>query len=93
MKKKLLIISMFYLLILAERISSVLSLIAFICSLFCYIYWFDYKIILFQIMTGMLAMCCYKAAAMDETRLDAIIENISRRISTGDSEIRKEGQK
>ena len=57
-KKKLLTIAMFYLLILVERLSSDISTAAFVCSLFCYFYDFDFRIILFQVMTGMLATSC-----------------------------------
>ena len=79
-KKKLLTIAMFYLLILVERISSVVSTAAFVCSLFCYFYDFDLRIVLFQVMTGMLAMCCWKAASMDEQRLDDSIENVTEKL-------------
>ena len=79
-KKKLLTIAMFYLLILAERLSSVFSTAAFVCSLFCYFYDFDFRIVLFQVMTGMLAMCCWKAASMDEQRLDDSIENVTEKL-------------
>ena len=80
MKKKLLTIALFYLLILVERLSSVISLVAFICSMICYFYDFDFRIILFQVMTGMLAMCCWKAASMDEQRLDDSIENVTEKL-------------
>ena len=80
MKKKLLTIALFYLLILVERLSSVISLVAFICSMICYFYDFDFRIVLFQVMTGMLAMCCWKAASMDEQRLDDSIENVTEKL-------------
>ena len=93
MKKKLLTIAMFYLLILVERLSAVISLVAFICSMICYFYDFDFRIILFQIMTGMLAMCCWKAASMDEQRLDDTIENVTRRLGIAAENEREEDQK
>ena len=92
-KKKLLARAMFYLLILEERLSSVISMAAFVCSMFCYFYDFDFRIILFQIMTGMLAMCCWKAASMDEQRLDDTIENVTRRLGIAAENERKEDQK
>ena len=92
-KKKLLTIAMFYLLILVERLSSVISLVAFICSMICYFYDFDFRIILFQVMTGMLAMCCWKASLMDEERLDNSIEKVTRNLGIISAEIRKEDQK
>ena len=92
-KKKLLTIAMFYLLILVERLSSVISLVAFICSMICYFYDFDFRIILFQVMTGMLAMCCWKASLMDEERLDSSIEKVTRNLGIISAEIRKEDQK
>ena len=93
MKKKLLTIALFYLLILVERLSSVISLVAFICSMICYFYDFDFRIILFQVMTGMLAMCCRKASLMDEERLDSSIEKVTRNLGIISAEIRKEDQK
>ena len=93
MKKKLLTIAMFYLLILVERLSAVISLVAFICSMICYFYDFDFRIILFQVMTGMLAMCCRKASLMDEERLDNSIEKVTRNLGIISAEIRKEDQK
>ena len=84
---------MFYLLILVERLSSVISMAAFVCSMFCYFYDFDFRIILFQIMTGMLAMCCWKAASMDEQRLDDTIENVTRRLGIAAENERMEDQK
>lgn len=93
MKKKLLTIALFYLLILVERLSSVISLVAFICSMICYFYDFDFRIILFQVMTGMLAMCCWKASLMDEERLDSSIEKVTRNLGIISAEIRKEDQK
>ena len=93
MKKKLLTIAMFYLLILVERLSAVISLVAFICSMICYFYDFDFRIILFQVMTGMLAMCCWKASLMDEERLDSSIEKVTRNLGIISAEIRKEDQK
>ena len=93
MKKKLLTIALFYLLILVERLSSVISLVAFICSMICYFYDFDFRIILFQVMTGMLAMCCRKASLMDEERLDNSIEKVTRNLGIISAEIRKEDQK
>ena len=92
-KKKLLTIAMFYLLILAERLSSVVSTAAFVCSLFCYFYDFDFRIVLFQVMTGMLAMCCWKASLMDEERLDNSIEKVTRNLGIISTEIRKEDEK
>ena len=92
-KKKLLTIAMFYLLILVERLSSVISMAAFVCSMFCYFYDFDFRIILFQVMTGMLAMCCWKASLMDEERLDSSIEKVTRNLGIISAEIRKEDQK
>lgn len=92
-KKKLLTIAMFYLLILVERLSSVISTAAFVCSMFCYFYDFDFRIVLFQVMTGMLAMCCWKAASMDEQRLDDSIEKVTRNLGIISAEIRKEDQK
>ena len=92
-KKKLLTIAMFYLLILVERLSAVISLVAFICSMICYFYDFDFRIILFQVMTGMLAMCCWKASLMDEERLDSSIEKVTRNLGIISAEIRKEDQK
>ena len=94
MKKKLLTIAMFYLLILVERLSAVISLVAFICSMICYFYDFDFRIILFQVMTGMLAMCCRKASLMDEKRLDNSIENVTEKLGIIAAENeRKEDQK
>lgn len=93
MKKKLLTIALFYLLILVERLSAVISLVAFICSMICYFYDFDFRIILFQVMTGMLAMCCWKASLMDEERLDNSIEKVTRNLGIISAEIRKEDQK
>ena len=93
MKKKLLTIALFYLLILVERLSSVISLVAFICSMICYFYDFDFRIILFQVMTGMLSMCCWKASLMDEERLDSSIEKVTRNLGIISAEIRKEDQK
>lgn len=93
MKKKLLTIALFYLLILVERLSAVISLVAFICSMICYFYDFDFRIILFQVMTGMLAMCCWKASLMDEERLDSSIEKVTRNLGIISAEIRKEDQK
>ena len=94
MKKKLLTIALFYLLILVERLSSVILLVAFICSMICYFYDFDFRIILFQVMTGMLAMCCWKAASMDEQRLDDSIENVTEKLGIFAAENkRKEDQK
>ena len=93
MKKKLLTIALFYLLILVERLSAVISLVAFICSMICYFYDFDFRIILFQVMTGMLAMCCRKASLMDEERLDNSIEKVTRNLGIISAEIRKEDQK
>ena len=94
MKKKLLTIALFYLLILVERLSSVISLVAFICSMICYFYDFDFRIILFQVMTGMLAMCCRKASLMDEERLDNSIENVTEKLGIIAAENeRKEDQK
>ena len=93
MKKKLLTIALFYLLILVERLSSVILLVAFICSMICYFYDFDFRIILFQVMTGMLAMCCWKASLMDEERLDSSIEKVTRNLGIISAEIRKEDQK
>ena len=93
MKKKLLTIALFYLLILVERLSAVISLVAFICSMICYFYDFDFRIILFQVMTGMLAMCCWKASLMDEERLDNSIEKVTRNLGIISTEIRKEDQK
>ena len=93
MKKKLLTIALFYLLILVERLSSVILLVAFICSMICYFYDFDFRIILFQVMTGMLAMCCWKASLMDEEPLDSSIEKVTRNLGIISAEIRKEDQK
>ena len=93
MKKKLLTIALIYLLILVERLSAVISLVAFICSMICYFYDFDFRIILFQVMTGMLAMCCRKASLMDEKRLDNSIEKVTRNLGIISAEIRKEDQK
>ena len=93
MKKKLLTIALIYLLILVERLSAVISLVAFICSMICYFYDFDFRIILFQVMTGMLAMCCRKASLMDEERLDNSIEKVTRKLGIISAEIRKEDQK
>lgn len=93
MKKKLLTIALIYLLILVERLSAVISLVAFICSMICYFYDFDFRIILFQVMTGMLAMCCRKASLMDEERLDNSIEKVTRNLGIISAEIRKEDQK
>ena len=93
MKKKLLTIALIYLLILVERLSAVISLVAFICSMICYFYDFDFRIILFQVMTGMLAMCCRKASLMDEERLDSSIEKVTRNLGIISAEIRKEDQK
>ena len=93
-KKKLLTIAMFYLLILVERLSSVISTAAFVCSLLCYFYDFDFRIVLFQVMTGMLAMCCRKASLMDEERLDDSIENVTEKLGIIAAENeRKEDQK
>ena len=93
-KKKLLTIAMFYLLILVERLSSVISMAAFVCSMFCYFYDFDFRIVLFQAMTGMLAMYCWKAASMDEQRLDDSIENVTEKLGVFAAENeRKEDQK
>ena len=93
MKKKLLTIALFYLLILVERLSSVILLVAFICSMICYFYDFDFRIILVQVMTGMRAMCCWEASLMDEERLDSSIEKVTRNLGIISAEIRKEDQK
>ena len=61
--------------------------------MFCYFYDFDFRIVLFQVMTGMLAMCCWKAASMDEQRLDESIEKVTRNLGIISAEIRKEDQK
>lgn len=75
-RKKLLAIAFFYLLIVFERTCSVLSLMALICSFFCYIAAFDFRILLFQITAATLFMCAWKAAQTDEIRLDKKIESI-----------------